>query len=135
MITDSATAAFSALAQRIYAPGSSAQVYQAIVDTAVDVVIGCDHSCIMLLAGGKFSTAASSDAVAAAIDEYERALGEGPCLDAILEERPQVGPRPHVRLTMATAGRAGYGLDAGTRHDRLPAARRRTQGRGAQPLL
>ncbi|MGB8381897.1 MAG: GAF and ANTAR domain-containing protein [Dermatophilaceae bacterium] len=92
MISDSATAAFSMLAQRIYAPGSSARIYQAIVDTAVDVVVECDHSCIMLLAGGKFFTAASSDSVAAAIDEYERALGEGPCLDAILEERPQVDP-------------------------------------------
>ncbi len=92
MIPDSTNAAFAALADRIYASSSSAQVYQAIVDTAVDVVTGCDHSCIMLVSAGVVSTAAASDAVAAAIDEYERAIGEGPCLDAILEETAQVDP-------------------------------------------
>ncbi|MGV1007634.1 MAG: GAF and ANTAR domain-containing protein [Dermatophilaceae bacterium] len=87
-----ASGAFSALAQRIYSAGTSEQIYQAIVDTAVDLVAGCDHSCIMLLSGGTVSTAAATDAVAAAVDEFERALGEGPCLDAILEEVPQLDP-------------------------------------------
>ena len=92
MNPDSATAAFSALAQRIYVTGTSAQIYQAIVDTAVDMVTGCDHSCIMLLVNGVVSTAAATDEVASVIDAFERALGEGPCLDAILEETPQIDP-------------------------------------------
>lgn len=92
MITDSASAAFASLAQCIYTTGSAEQIYQAIVDTAVAVVTGCDHSCIMLMSSGSVTTAAASDAVAGVIDEFERALGEGPCLDAILEETPQFDP-------------------------------------------
>jgi hypothetical protein len=38
---------------------------------------------------GKFITLGASDDVARRIDALEREVGEGPCLDAILEERPQ----------------------------------------------
>ncbi len=92
MITTAASAAFSALAERIYAEESPADIYHAVVTTAVDLVTGCDHACVMLLSSGALTTVAASDAVAAAIDDFEKALAEGPCLDAVLAEDPQVQP-------------------------------------------
>ncbi|MEI2766391.1 MAG: GAF and ANTAR domain-containing protein [Dermatophilaceae bacterium] len=92
MIPESSAKAFAALAERVYATGDSAQVYRAVVDLAPVVVDGCDHACIMLLSRGVITTAAATSPVAAAIDDFEKALGEGPCLDAILDEQPQCDP-------------------------------------------
>jgi hypothetical protein len=46
---------------------------------------------VSVLRDGKFVTLASDD-VARRIDALEREVREGPCLDAILEERPQHDP-------------------------------------------
>lgn len=56
------------------------------VYSASQVVPGCDHTSLMAIRDGKAETVASSDEVARAIDDAERALGEGPCLGAITEE-------------------------------------------------
>ena len=56
--------------------------------SAVKLVDGCDHASLMLRRGGRVQTVAASDDVAELIDEFEKALGEGPCLDAIDENSP-----------------------------------------------
>ena len=42
----------------------------------------------MLRRGGRVDTVAASDDIARRIDELEKALGEGPCLDAIDDDEP-----------------------------------------------
>jgi hypothetical protein len=50
------------------------------------MVSGCDHASLMLQRGSKFVTAAANDDVARHIDALERMHGEGPCVDAIVDE-------------------------------------------------
>jgi GAF domain-containing protein len=83
---DPATAGvFRSLAEIVYASDSFDQVYEAVVTAAPDLVDGCDHASLMLRGRDEFSTVASSDDVARTIDTFERELGEGPCLDAIVD--------------------------------------------------
>lgn len=89
---------FAALAQIVYASDSYQDVYEALCQTAVRVVPGCDHASIMLSRDGRFSTAAATDEVARKIDEMERELGDGPCVDAITDEAGQV----EADLTVST---------------------------------
>lgn len=82
--------AFGALSSVIYAADSFDEVYTALVDTAVSVVEGCHHASLMQRGkNGRYTTVASSDDVARAIDLLEQEHLEGPCLDAIVEDRPQ----------------------------------------------
>ena len=84
---DSATAeVFASLAQIVYASDNFAEVYDAVVGAAPQLVEGCDHASLMLRDEGAFNTVAASDDVARAIDVFERELGEGPCLDAIVDD-------------------------------------------------
>jgi GAF domain-containing protein len=84
---DPATAElFSALARTVYASDDYSEVYDAIVRAAPRVIDGCDRASLMLLDHGRFRTAAASDPVAETVDRLEREVGEGPCLDAILDE-------------------------------------------------
>jgi len=61
------------------------EVYDAVVRAAPRLVNGCDHASLMLRGNDTFLTVASSGEVARTIDGYERELGEGPCLDAIVD--------------------------------------------------
>jgi ANTAR domain/GAF domain len=84
---DRATSAvFDNLSAIVYATDDFAQVYDAVVDAAPRLVEGCHHASLMLREDGRFLTVASSDDVARTIDGFERELGEGPCLDAILDD-------------------------------------------------
>ncbi|CAN5527100.1 GAF and ANTAR domain-containing protein [soil metagenome] len=83
---DEATAeVFRSLAEIVYASDSFDEVYEAVVKAAPRLVAGCDHASLMLRGNDRFLTAASSSDVAHTIDTYERELGEGPCLDAIVD--------------------------------------------------
>lgn len=79
---------FSGLAQIVYAGDSYDDVHRAICEAAVQLVPGCDHASLMISRHGRVRTAAASDAVARGCDEAELRLGEGPCLDAIDDDRP-----------------------------------------------
>jgi GAF domain-containing protein len=79
---------FRALAEIVYSGESYDSVYEAVCATAVQLIDGCDHASLMLRRGGRIDTVAASDDVARRIDEFEKALGEGPCLDAIDEDEP-----------------------------------------------
>jgi hypothetical protein len=86
-------AAFMRLAEIVYARASYEDIYTAICNTAVEVIPGCDHACVSSLrAGGELTCEGSSDEVAELIDSFERKTGEGPCLDAILDESYQHDP-------------------------------------------
>ena len=76
---------FRSLARIVYASDSFDEVYDAVVGAAPQLVNGCDHASLMLRGNDTFLTVASSGEVARTIDGYERELGEGPCLDAIVD--------------------------------------------------
>jgi hypothetical protein len=77
--------AFRAMAEVVYSGESYESVYDSVCAAAVQLIDGCDHASLMLRRSGRVETVAASDDVARRIDEYERALGQGPCLDAIDE--------------------------------------------------
>jgi hypothetical protein len=79
---------FRAMAEIVYSGESFDSVYEALCESAVSLIDGCDHASLMLRRGGRVDTVAASDKTAARIDELERALGEGPCLDAIDDDEP-----------------------------------------------
>lgn len=77
------SAVFRSLAEVVYVSDDFTRIYKAIVDAAPHLVEGCDHASLLLRRDGKLVTAASSDEVGARIDELERELGQGPCIDAL----------------------------------------------------
>ena len=79
---------FRAMAEIVYAGESYDSAYEAVCHSAVQLVDGCDHASLMMRRGDRVDTVAASDDVAQRIDELEKALGEGPCLDAIDESEP-----------------------------------------------
>jgi ANTAR domain-containing protein/GAF domain-containing protein len=79
-------ASFRAMAEIVYSGESYDSVYDAVCETAVSLVDGCDHASLMMRRAGRISTVGASDDVARHIDDLEKALGEGPCLDAIDED-------------------------------------------------
>ncbi len=78
--------AFAALAEEVYAAEAMVDVYEAIVAAAPRLIDGCTHASLVLRRGDRFETQAATDDVARQIDSLERELGEGPCLDAIVED-------------------------------------------------
>src|SRR6201993_1158589 len=82
---------FSALAEIIYQGSESSQVYAAICVAATLVVTGCDHASLLVRRrDGRYVTVGASDRVAQRVDDLERTAGDGPCVDAIEEETPQI---------------------------------------------
>jgi transcriptional regulator with GAF, ATPase, and Fis domain len=81
---------FSALAEIIYQGSESNQIYAAICVAATLVVTGCDHASLLVRREGRYVTVGASDSIAQHIDDMERLAGDGPCVDAIEEETPQV---------------------------------------------
>jgi transcriptional regulator with GAF, ATPase, and Fis domain len=81
---------FAALAQIVYAPDDLDDVFAQLCRAAPLVVPGCDHASLMLRRSDRFFTAAASDETARRIDEAEIELGDGPCLDAILDDAAQI---------------------------------------------
>ncbi|MDQ2757628.1 MAG: GAF and ANTAR domain-containing protein [Actinomycetota bacterium] len=84
---------FDQLAALLYGVNDFAEIYEAIVRAAATLVDGCDHASLMMQGrSGVFDTIAASDPVARQVDDLERKHNEGPCLDAVDEERPQLEP-------------------------------------------
>jgi len=81
---------FSALAEIIYQGSESSQIYAAICVAATLVVTGCDHASLLVRRDGRYVTVGASDGIAQRVDDMERLAGEGPCVDAIEEEAPQI---------------------------------------------
>ncbi|MGB6513626.1 MAG: GAF and ANTAR domain-containing protein [Mycobacterium sp.] len=81
---------FGALAEIIYQGSESSEVYAAICVAATLVVTGCDHASLLVRRDGRYITVGASDRIAQRIDDMERIVGDGPCVDAIEEETPQI---------------------------------------------
>ncbi len=79
---------FRTMAEIVYSGESFDAVQDALCRSAVEFVDGCDHASLMLRRGGRTHTAAASDDVARHVDELERELDQGPCLDALDDDEP-----------------------------------------------
>lgn len=83
---------FAALAEIIYQGVDPAEIYGAICVAATLVVPSCDHASLVVRRGDHYITVGASDAIARRIDDLESETGDGPCIDAIEEEAPQIEP-------------------------------------------
>jgi transcriptional regulator with GAF, ATPase, and Fis domain len=110
---------FAALAEIIYQGSEPSEVYAAICVAATLVVPGCDHASLLVRRGGRYVTVGASDRIAQHIDDLERAVGDGPCVDAIEEETPQIEtdlttpnqwPKLAARLVAETPVRGAMGF-------------------------
>ena len=81
---------FSALAEIIYQGSDANEMYAAICIAATLIVRGCDHASLLVLHNDRYVTVGASDQLAQRIDDLERRAGDGPCIDAIEEETPQI---------------------------------------------
>ncbi|OBE98622.1 GAF and ANTAR domain-containing protein [Mycobacterium sp. 852002-10029_SCH5224772] len=83
---------FAALAEIIYQGSDAHEMYSAICIAATLAIRGCDHASILVRENDRYVTVGASDRLAQQVDELERRAGDGPCIDAIEEETPQVDP-------------------------------------------
>ncbi|MGZ4527075.1 MAG: GAF and ANTAR domain-containing protein [Mycobacterium sp.] len=81
---------FAALAEIIYQGSDAHEMYAAICVAATLVVHGCDHASLLVRENDRYVTVGASDRLAQQIDGLERRSGDGPCIDAIEEETPQI---------------------------------------------
>jgi transcriptional regulator with GAF, ATPase, and Fis domain len=110
---------FGALAEIIYQGLESSEVYAAICVAATLLVTGCDHASLLVRRDGRYITVGASDRIAQRIDDIERIAGDGPCVDAIEEETPQIEtdlttpnqwPQLAARLVAETPVRGAMGF-------------------------
>lgn len=110
---------FAALAEIIYQGSEPSEAYAAICVAATLIVPGCDHASLLVRRGGRYVTVGASDRIAQHIDDLERAVGDGPCVDAIEEETPQIEtdlttpnqwPKLAARLLAETPVRGAMGF-------------------------
>ena len=81
--------AFRQMSALIYAGADSGSIHQSLVDAALRLVEGCDRASLLVRTRDRFVTAASTDDIARRIDQIELEIGEGPCVDAIIDEAYQ----------------------------------------------
>lgn len=84
------TTVFAALAEIIYQGSSANEMYAAICVAATLTVRGCDHASLLLKQDDRYVTVGASDRLAQRVDDLERRAADGPCIDAIEEETPQI---------------------------------------------
>lgn len=118
MPADPATV-FTALAEILYQGADTTEVCAAICVAATLTVPGCDHASVLMLRNNDYVTVAATDQIARQVDALERMTGDGPCLDAIEDEVPQVEadlststswPRLALRVTAETPVRGAMGF-------------------------
>lgn len=83
---------FAALAEILYQGTDPTQMYAAICVAATLVVPGCDHASLLVKRDDRYVTVGASSRLAYQVDDLERRAGDGPCIDAIEEETPQIEP-------------------------------------------
>jgi len=81
---------FAALAEIIYQGSDANEMYAAICVAATLIVPGCDHASLLVRQNDRYVTVGASDRMAERVDDFERRAGDGPCIDAIEEETPQI---------------------------------------------
>ncbi|WP_200863077.1 GAF and ANTAR domain-containing protein [Amycolatopsis orientalis] len=89
---------FRSLTEMLLAARNVGDVLQLIVDATESLVPAADLVSITLRApDGNFHTAAYTDEKAAELDRLQYKLGEGPCHDAALPDRPEFLETPDLR--------------------------------------
>ena len=83
-------AVFESLAAVVYSGQDVPTVLQRIVDAAVELIPGADHATVAMIIKGEFTTVVASDDIGRQVDAFEREVGDGPCVDAIVEDAFQV---------------------------------------------
>ncbi|MEO6998186.1 MAG: GAF and ANTAR domain-containing protein [Terracoccus sp.] len=83
---------FRQLSTLIYTDVDGTSIHDALVAASKRLVDGCDHASLLLRERDRFHTGASTDEVSHRIDQIEIEIGEGPCVDAILDEAYQHDP-------------------------------------------
>jgi transcriptional regulator with GAF, ATPase, and Fis domain len=83
---------FAALAEIIYQGSDATQMYAAICVAATLIVPGCDHASLLMKRNDRYVTVGASSKLANHVDDLERRANDGPCIDAIEEETPQIEP-------------------------------------------
>ena len=81
---------FADLATRLMAARTVEGTMRIIVDSAVEVIDGCDHCSISHIRGRSLVSASSSDSAGLVLDGIQTGADEGPCLDAIRTGEVQV---------------------------------------------
>ncbi len=79
---------FRTMAEIVYSGESYDSVHDALCRSALEFIEGCDHASLMLRRNGRTETVAATDDTARYIDQIERTIGEGPCLDVMEDEQP-----------------------------------------------
>ncbi|WP_286960262.1 MULTISPECIES: GAF and ANTAR domain-containing protein [Arsenicicoccus] len=87
-----ASQVFARLNEIVHSGATTQDVYDAIVHATVELVDGCDRAAILLRDRERLTSVAATDPIAKGIDELEVSIGDGPCLDAILDEAVQFDP-------------------------------------------
>jgi transcriptional regulator with GAF, ATPase, and Fis domain len=79
--------AFAQLARLFLAGRSPAETCEVVTRAALTVVAGCDHAGVAFLSpNGEFTTLGATDHVVELADALQRETGEGPCLEASIDE-------------------------------------------------
>jgi hypothetical protein len=79
---------FRSMAEIVYSGESYDSVHDALCRSAQEFIEGCDHASLMLRRNGRTETVAATDDVARYVDQIERTIGEGPCLDVMDDAEP-----------------------------------------------
>ena len=96
---------FAALAEIIYQGSDADEMYAAICIAATLAVRGCDHASLLVRDNDRYVTVGASDQLAQDVDELERRAGDGPCIDAIEEETPQIDTGPDHAVACGPSSR------------------------------
>jgi GAF domain-containing protein len=78
----------AATARLLFSAGGVHDTLTQVVHAAVATIDGCDHAGIFLVVGDLVTTPVLTDSSVAELDELQRTVGEGPCLDALSQGVP-----------------------------------------------
>jgi hypothetical protein len=82
-----AAEAFGEVARQLRSEHLVPATLQRIVELAVDHLAACEYAGITMIEAGRISSPASSNDVPRIVDAIQAELGEGPCVDAIVERQ------------------------------------------------
>jgi hypothetical protein len=84
---------FIALGQMLYHGPEFDHAHQAICAAAVVLVPGCDHASVMTRSPeGELASPAATDSVARMVEQLEQEVHAGPCVDALVDDKPRLAP-------------------------------------------
>jgi GAF domain-containing protein len=87
MESDNLVARLSELARTAAPPASLDSVLEAVTASVVDILPAADSAGILLISpGGVFESRACTSEVPRRLDQYQEEFGEGPCLEAAIDE-------------------------------------------------